>query len=216
MLDRFLASSSPTARALAVGLHLLLALAPAGARESACHQPPAARPVAGDTIGLVAAPGTDGALIDQAIALWSGCSNYRSDFPALVRGADATATVFVEVATGNSGSKRCGFFRGRTITLYRWARTSRRTVRGCGSLALNLAHELGHVLGLADAAEHPWCSARIMADLERDNLFRRAVSAEECRLAGARWLTLAELDARREGGFERRPAARLGVATEVP
>jgi hypothetical protein len=220
---RFRAPLGPSLAFLLVhGSTLCLAFgpaAPASAGELACHQPPAGRPVAGETIGLVAAQEARGEriepLIDEAIGAWSACSNYRSDFPALLRGGDAAAIVFVEVVEGNSGSKRCGFFRGRTITLYRWARTSARATRSCGSLALNLAHELGHVLGLADADESPSCATRIMADLERDNLFRREVSREECALAGARWLTLAELDAR-PGGPERATGDRPAVAAGVP
>ncbi|HVS66196.1 MAG TPA: hypothetical protein VMT85_22145, partial [Thermoanaerobaculia bacterium] len=149
-------------------------------------------------------------VIEEAIALWRSCPNYRADFPALVLG-EAAATLFVTLEPGNSGSKRCGSFRGRSITLYRWARTSDRSIRSCGSLALNLAHELGHALGLPDAADAAGCATRIMADLEPGNLFRRAVASEECRLAGERWRTLAELGLPAGPGAEtdrpHRPAA---------
>lgn len=184
MSDRFLAFAF-----VAALLHPAGAL---GAGEPACHEPPPRSPIAGESIGLVYGPEIGRDVVDEAITLWRSCPNHRSDFPALLHG-QGTATITLVLAPGNSGSKRCGSFRGRTITLYRWARTSDRSVRSCGSLALNLAHELGHALGLADAHERPGCSRTIMADLEEGNLFRRDVTAEECRLAGERWRTLVEL-----------------------
>jgi len=170
-------------------------------REPACHQLLARPPIAGESIGIVHGPEIGREVIEEAIALWRSCPNYRADFPALVLG-EAAATLFVALEPGNSGSKRCGSFSGRSITLYRWARTSDRSIRSCGSLALNLAHELGHALGLPDAADASGCATRIMADLEAGNLFERAVAAEECRLAGERWRTLAELALPADPGTE--------------
>ena len=83
-------------------------------------------------------------------------------------------------------------------------------MRGCGDLALNLAHELGHALGLA-AQDHPAYATTIMADLEPGNLFQRAITAEECRLAGRRWSTLIELASRDAPTIHDAP---LGAGTE--
>lgn len=220
-------------RVLAVALFVLLFQPAAGSATEprACHEPLARPPLAGGSIRLVPGPGIGAGTIEQAIAAWRTCANYGADFPTLIEaggpregdrqaraegavdldveptGGAEPVTIFVELRPGNSGSKRCGFFRGRTITLYRWARTSDRTIRGCGSLALNLAHEIGHALGLADADDSRRCRKALMADLEPGNLFERAVTAEECRLAGERWWTFAELD---------RPApARPGAGGEV-
>jgi hypothetical protein len=103
-----------------------------------------------------------------------------------------TSVLHVRVIRRNSGTRQCGVFRGRTISLYASALTSAGEVRSCGSMALNLAHELGHALGLGDSRDVATCDATIMADLSSRNIHRRAVSADECRLAGRRWLTFAE------------------------
>jgi hypothetical protein len=167
-----------------------------------CSTLRAGPPVVGDVIGLASdGPGST-RLIEEALAAWRSCANYAADFPRLLVVDSAapqgktpipTSLLQVRLIPGNSGNQRCGIFRGRTIVLYVSALTSSGEVRSCGSMALNLAHELGHALGLGDSDDVAACDGTIMADLSSRNIFRRAVSAEECRLAGRRWLTFAEL-----------------------
>jgi hypothetical protein len=163
----------------------------------------------GDSIALVVSTHLAEAILEEAVAVWRGCANYGSDFPHLeVRQAGdisppgagwGTSQLEIRFESGLGPTGRCGEFRGRVITLYPSARTSTGRVKRCGSLALNLAHELGHALGLADAAEGPSCEGTIMAGVSSRNAHVRAASPEECRLVGARWLTLSEASPEREG-----------------
>jgi hypothetical protein len=160
------------------------------------------RVAVGDAIALVALGTAAEPVLEEALAVWRECPNAAQDFPRLVAAArgvtpeaaapGATSVLEVRLDGRNSGSDRCGSFRGRTITLFASALTSAGEWRSCGSQALNLAHELGHALGLADSVEAPRCDGTIMAGLSSRNAHRRAVSDEECRLAGTRWLTFAE------------------------
>ncbi len=60
-------------------------------------------------------------------------------------------------------------------------------------MAQNLAHELGHVLGLNDAGDDNRCRYRIMGWVIPRKPFR-AVHPEECRSVGQRWLTPVEYE----------------------
>ena len=126
----------------------------------------------GDAI-LVAAPEARRPLVEAAIDYWRACPNYGVSFPAFV-------------VSGNAD--RSG--------LFDWAVPAGRAPERCTAPAANLAHELGHVLGLEDARTDSACADRIMA--AANSRRPRAVSSEECRLVGHRWLTRAEQ--RRAGG----------------
>ena len=174
----------------------------AAERGSGCAVPRGGEAVIGDAVAVRATSAPDESWIGEALAQWERCVNYAADFPRLfllrdgdvdaVEGRGATSVLEVVWVRSNSGDERCGAFRGRRLTLWSSARTASGTIRSCGSVALNLAHELGHALGLADSAEHDACDGTIMAALSARNLHRRTVSEEECRLAGRRWITFAE------------------------
>lgn len=177
----------------------------------------------GEVIAVTAASRLADPILEEAVAVWRQCANYGHDFPFLeARRADdeapagrlrATSSLEVRVESGLGLTGRCGEFRGRTITLYPSARTSSGRVKSCGSLALNLAHELGHALGLGDGARGPACERGIMAGVSSRNGHLRAVTAEECRLVGSRWLTFAER--RPESEVESVPAAAPALAGAV-
>ncbi len=127
-------------------------------------------------------------LVREGIAFWQSCINYAKGFPAITDRAPASRLVQVELRRSSS-TNRCGSFRGRTITLYVYATQTNGTRVRCPSPARNLAHEIGHVLGLADAPSAPLCKERIMSVLRDGNGERRAVGNDECQAAGHRWLT---------------------------
>ena len=194
-----------------IGLALLVTLLAAAERgqppkpavdaAGRCSPQVAGAAALGEAVGLVAEQNTLG-MVEEALAVWRSCPNYAVDFPRLVALGSITelstatphltSALDVRVIRRNSGSQRCGLFRGRTIVLWLSALTSSGKVRSCGSIALNLAHELGHALGLGDSEKGPSCDGTIMADLSSRNLHRRAASVEECRVAGRHWVTFAE------------------------
>ncbi|MDX1384012.1 MAG: hypothetical protein R3190_10245, partial [Thermoanaerobaculia bacterium] len=99
----------------------------------------------------------------------------------------------ISIAIEERGSAgRCGSFRGSAIVLYGFTEASGRVVR-CTAPERNLAHELGHALGLSDAGAGLGCRTRIMAPIGADNGRRRRVEADECQLVGQLWLTSEEV-----------------------
>lgn len=187
-----------------------------------CTASPTADRYQARAIGLLYRRARERRVIEKALALWRGCPNYGADFPGLVVGDDrdlllhelgATSLIEVEMVAGVSPDGRCGHFRGNRILLYGSARTSTGARRSCRSSAMNLAHELGHALGLSDSPDTPACEQTIMSSVESSNAFRRAVSPQECSAAGVVWQTFAEMEHEPAVGVFR--AAEL-VTVEAP
>lgn len=131
--------------------------------------------------------------VAQAIKLWSACSEYATGFPRFVDRGPADRILDVELL-GSSLDGRCGSFSGRRIILYRFSRRSSGALLPCGSLGQNLAHEIGHSLGLDDRSRRRNGAASIMTILNPANPFSRAVQVEECRAVDLRWQTRAEME----------------------
>jgi hypothetical protein len=154
----------------------------------------------GSTIRLEVAPGVPDDLVPDAIAQWSACSAYGESFPRFVLEGQGDATVGVRLETRVPGAAHCGYYGRREIVLFSEVRTHNGVVLPCRHLDKYLAHELGHVLGLADHAGGRRCRAHIMAPIFVESLGprgqdRRQVQEEECLGVARRWLTWRELAA---------------------
>ena len=170
--------------AIALGLLTLVATR----SRAQCTTRKSTTTVWGDSIALVADSAIEPRIVDEAIQLWSQCANYRGGFPYLAANGSSPMRLTIRLRSTSSRAA-CATIRGRTITLYEFATLAGQRFAPCGSLAHNLAHEIGHFLGLRDAPRNPTCADAIMATLSPGNRFVRRVRASECQSVGQRWLT---------------------------
>lgn len=177
---------------LIVLLHLAAMSTPSAAR-STCTVLRPSLPALAATIGIVGSDVLPPRVLERAIALWSRCANYGTGFPAFVVGPGGDQRLSVQYLPGEVGRNKCGSFAGREIRLYRFAALPSGRIEDCGSIELNLAHELGHALGLGDAVDGRACQVHVMAGISSLNEFSRRVTVEECQVVGQRWLTPIEM-----------------------
>jgi hypothetical protein len=141
-------------------------------------------------------------MVDEAIDYWRACSGYGTDFPALViAGEPGIRSIRIHYAEPSAVPLRCGMFLGHSIVLHDEASDHEGRPMSCGALAQNLAHELGHVLGLGHLEDRHRCRTHIMGPVTRSSMYGRRVSDEECAAAGARWLTEPETERARQLGY---------------
>ncbi len=174
------------------GWVLLATTTHAAEPDPQCVPSVADRMFQGQTIGILFEDDRLARDVRQAVELWSSCEAPRG-MPSFLVGQAGDRNLYVRREMRSLG-RRCGVFRGNEIVLYRYSVRSNGSKRSCGDAALNLAHELGHVLGLDDAPRTLACRHHIMAKLSPNNLFRRSVKRAECRAAR---------------GFNRQPPLRL-------
>ena len=191
--SRRLCRGLTAAAGLAIVLHLCFGSAAAATERCQSRLLHTRKAHPADLIQLRSTPGVPSWLIPEAVAAWERCSNYGVGFPAFVaEGHPLDVTTPVRSLTvrflRRSGSSACGRFRGHEVHVR--AVNARGEEVHCGSPVLILAHELGHVLGLADADEDATCHEQIMAQIQGSN--RRRVHESECETASQRWLTTAE------------------------
>jgi hypothetical protein len=183
-------------RAVALGSLLLLVAAAPALAESRCVRAKPGGPELGDAIGLVVGEGPPGdrqaaaAVLVEALDFWRACPEFGRRFPAIDAGIVAGRTYVVRFA-GYSAGTRCGYVRGNTIVVHAAARAGGQLV-SCGRPARVLAHELGHVLGLADAPLDAGCDWGIMSAVDIHHRDRPRVLPGECRAVEGRWLVSAE------------------------
>lgn len=146
------------------------------------------------SIGLVSST-VPGAELSEAIGYWGDCSAAGTGFPSLSAGGSADLMISVDLIQGRSDSQfgTCGLFQaqwnaqqqltGGSITI--WTHDSQG--RPCLPVSDQIAHELGHVLGLANSS----CSGRVMGPqiIEDGDPLRRIVGSEECSAVDGRWRT---------------------------
>lgn len=137
----------------------------------------------GDGIGLRFTNPAIAPIVAEAVDLWRACSTYGHDFPRFSVAEPGFRTVEVEVLP-SSLDDRCGDFLGGRIRLYRHAQLNPGRWRSCGSLPRNLAHELGHVLGLSESSVG---TGSIMISVNPWTNHSRRVSEADCRLATGKW-----------------------------
>ncbi len=183
----------------------------ARALRSGCTELRGSSALVAGSIGLVYDPGNvPERIVSGAIEAWEQCSNYSQDFPKFLDGEAGDQVLQVEYNSGSSGDDRCGEIQGRKVVLFRFAQDSKGQRVACGARDLNLAHEMGHALGLRDSSRTHVCDGGLMARLTKRNRFDRRVTAEECSLVGQRWLTFSEVDRDSEGIIHRLDTTVLG------
>ncbi|HTG32325.1 MAG TPA: hypothetical protein VLB76_05295 [Thermoanaerobaculia bacterium] len=157
-----------------------------------CSQPNGNGISSGDVLNISGVSSTD---IDTSIGYWSGgCPGYGNSFPSMSIGGSGGVAVNVTHHTGTStlASGSCGRTTftlqapGNTVTgasIDIWDRQG----NGVNCIFTDtLAHELGHVLGLADN-DTSACIGHIMGG--RPSGGTRSISASDCVVAGQRWST---------------------------
>ena len=186
---------------------LLLFLPQSGSSQCASLKDPNS-PRQGEQIHFQAGSGIDSTLIVAAIEMWqSGCpGDMGVDFPTLQSGGSGGASYTVVLEGHNGSDAHCGEFSASLIRLYTSSTDQYGNRQDCGNRTMNLAHEMGHVLGLADAPRSQNCEHNIMSWITRNNGGSRVVRSEECAQADLKWNTATELSGDRGGdGFVVRP-----------
>ncbi len=169
---------------------LLAAAGELAAQQGTCVSEPVRGPVHGDSVRLFLDPEIPSPAVVRALAAWANCPEYGWGFPALQLTGEGTRELWLDFDPRATGEGRCGAFTGRRIVLFARMRTATGEVLPCGALDANLAHELGHALGLADA-RGPGCRHHAMASIDRRRGDRRPQPAE-CAALDRHWSTWRE------------------------
>lgn len=166
-------------------------MAPAGGAVPRCAAS-ATGTLQGEAIGVHLDASMPRAAAERALARWTACERSSTGFPRLTLDAPAPIEVWVRYVRGNSQSERCAFFARREIVLFGAALDRAGKPYPCSPAEVLLAHELGHVLGLADAPRGGACALAIMAQDDPRFARLRAVQPEECAAVDRRWRTAVE------------------------
>jgi hypothetical protein len=146
--------------------------------------------------------------VEQAIAMWRGCAQFGVGFPTIAsvaRGAprepkpDAWPPREITVTVDDFGrGSWCGSFQGNSIVVHRHTLDAARQPRSCGGFIENLAHEIGHSLGVGHpvslgAGAAPY-SPGVMGSPILANVHRlHSLVSWECTEADRHWMTSSEL-----------------------
>lgn len=138
----------------------------------------------------ITSPNLSAADLNTAISYWSDCGS-GSDMPNMQVGGSGGVPVSVTLVAGSSPTGRCGRAEvhigasSRTvvavdITVY----TRQNNGASCQPISDEIAHELGHALGLDDA-DSAACRQHIMGF--RDPGTTRSVGGEDCDQVDQNW-----------------------------
>jgi hypothetical protein len=134
--------------------------------------------------------------VQTSIGYWSGCAGYGSEFPTLTIGGSSGIPVSVRFINGVSTASNggCGVTqrtgsnnRVTSATIDVW--TQQNNGVACNPID-TLAHEFGHLFGLANALD-PACVGHIMG--ARPPGGTRTVAEDDCAVANEMWTTPAEV-----------------------
>jgi hypothetical protein len=128
--------------------------------------------------------------LNTAAAYWSGCGA-GADIPAMQIGGSGGVPVSVTLVAGSSPTGRCGRAdvhvganSRRVVAVDITVYTRQNNGSSCQPFSDEVAHELGHALGLNDA-DSAACRQHIMGF--RDLGTRRSVGGEDCDQVDQNW-----------------------------
>lgn len=141
--------------------------------------------------------------LSTATSYWSGCGA-GTDIPSMQVGGTGGVPVNVILMAGSSPAGRCGVAEvqvgatsGRVVSATIKIYTKQQNGTSCQPFSDEIAHELGHVLGLADA-DSGTCKQHIMGF--RDPGTTRSVGPEDCDQVDQNWALPGETGGGTGGG----------------